>query len=197
MAALLSTLVLTAFSRAIRYRQMRVSNILLVLALLDAALATGCVQDVRFDPSGCDVHVRGRWLVDGQNPTEATCGDIALVELAIINEPETQFWVAPEFSLKCDAKTDSNAAVIDGGAYLDTMLVTRNRCGGTGEILEEPPDNQYKSRWRATTDLKFIVDCSAIATTQITAVDGGTQLLLDVGTVNFQTGDGGVTCPGP
>jgi hypothetical protein len=87
--------------------------------------------------------------------------------------------------------------VIDGGAYLDTMIVTRNRCDGTGKILENPPTEEYKSRWRATTDLKFVVDCSPIITTQITPIDGGTDLLLDVGTVNFITADGGVVCPQP
>ena len=176
---------------------MRVSKLVLVLALMGGALPIGCVEDVRFNPSGCDVQVRGRWLVDDQNPTAETCGNIALVELAIIDNPEIEFWAAPEFLLRCDAETDENAVVIDGGAYLDTMLVTRNRCDGTGEILKNPPDEQYKSRWRATTDLKFVVDCSPIVSTQITPIDGGTQLLLDVGTVNFQTADGGVRCPGP
>jgi len=174
---------------------MRVSTLVLVLALMGGALPVGCVEDVRFNPSGCDVQVRGRWLVNGQNPTAETCGNIALVELAIIDEPVLEFWVAPEFTLRCDAQSDSNAVVIDGGAYLDTMLVTRNRCGGSGEILQNPPTERYKSRWRATTDLKFVVDCSPIAPTQITPIDGGTQLLLDVGTVNFMTDDGGVVCP--
>jgi hypothetical protein len=176
---------------------MRVSKLVLVLALMGGALPTGCVKDVRFNPSGCDVQVRGRWLVDGENPTVETCGNIGLVELAIIDEPELEFWIPPEFTLRCDAESDPNAVVIDGGAYLDTMLVTRNRCGGTGEILENPPNEQYKSRWRSTTDLKFVVDCSPIETTQIMPIDGGTQLLLDVGTVNFNTADGGVTCPQP
>jgi len=180
---------------------MRVSKLVLVLALMGGALPAGCVEDVRFNPSGCDVQVRGRWLVDGQNPTAETCGNIALVEFAIIDEPEREFWAAPEFLLRCDAETDSNAIVIDGGAYLDTMLVTRNRCGGTGEILQNPPTEQYKSRWRATTDLKFVVDCSPVVATPITpivtSVDGGTQLLLDLGMVNFQTADGGATCPQP
>ena len=193
----LSTLELTAFWGAIGYRQMRVSTLVLVLALVGGALAVGCVEDVRFNPSGCDVHVRGQWLVDGQNPTAETCGNIGLVELAIIDEPELEFWVAPEFTLKCDAQSDSNAVVIDGGAYLDTMLVTRNRCGGTGKILTNPPTERYKSRWRATTELKFVVDCSPIEVTPITAIDGGTELRLDVGTVNFQTMDGGVVCPQP
>jgi hypothetical protein len=118
-----------------------------------------------------------------------------LVELAIIDEPELEFWIPPEFSLRCDAASDPNAAVIDGGAYIDTRIVTRNRCGGTGKILRNPPTEEYKSRWRATTDLKFVVDCSPIKVTQIT--DGGVDLLLDVGTVNFMTADGGVTCPEP
>jgi len=200
METTLSTLELTAFFGAIGYQEMRVLRLVIVLALMGGALPTGCVEDVRFDPSGCDVHVRGRWLVDEQNPTEETCANIALVELAIINEPERQFWAAPEFTLKCDALSDSNAVVIDGGAYLDTTLVTRNRCGGTGRILEKPPEpapQQYKSRWRATTSLKFVVDCSPIEVTPITTVDGGTELLLDVGTVDFRTMDGGVACPEP
>jgi len=33
--------------------------------------------------------------------------------------------------------------------------------------------------------------------TPITTVDGGTELLLDVGTVDFRTMDGGVACPEP
>jgi len=178
---------------------MRVSTLVLVLALMGGALPAGCIEDVRFNPSGCDVQVRGQWLVDGQNPTAETCGNIALVELAIIDEPELEFWVAPEFTLRCDAETDSNAIVIDGEAFLDTELVTRNRCGGSGEILKNPLTERYKSRWRATTDLKFVVDCSPIVSTAIEMqqVDGGTQLLLDVGTVDFQTADGGVVCPQP
>jgi hypothetical protein len=175
---------------------MRVSKLARVSALLLLALSVGCVEDVRFNPSGCDVHVRGRWLVDGQDPTAETCGNIALVELAIIDELEREFWAAPEFTLRCDAQSDSNAVVIDGGAYLDTMLVTRNRCGGTGKILKNPPNQQYKSRWRATTNLKFIVDCSPIEITPVETSDGGAGL-LDVGTVNFQTMDGGVVCPQP
>ncbi|MGB5373177.1 MAG: hypothetical protein WBM75_04575 [Polyangiales bacterium] len=179
---------------------MRVSTLVLLLAVMGGALPVGCVDDVRFNPSGCDVHVRGRWLVDGQNPTAETCGNIALVELAIIDDLERQFWAAPEFTLRCDALSDSNAVVIDGEAYLDTILVTRNRCGGTGKILGQPPDTlpqEYKSRWRATTSLKFIVDCSPIQTTPITTIDGGTDLILDVGTVDFRTSDAGVECPAP
>jgi hypothetical protein len=193
----LSTLELTAFWGAIGYRTMRVSKLVLVLGLMAGALPAGCVEDVRFNPSGCDVQVRGRWLVNGQNPTAETCGNIALVELAIIDEPQLEFWSAPEFLLTCDPEPDSNSVVIDGGAYLDTMLVTRNRCNGTGAILENPPTERYKSRWRATTNLKFVVDCSPIIETQITPIDGGTQLLLDVGTVDFQTADGGAVCPQP
>jgi len=200
MESALSTLELTAFWGAIGYRQMRVSTLVVLLAVMGGALPAGCVEDVRFNPSGCDVHVRGRWLVDGQNPTAETCGSIALVELAIIDNPERQFWAAPEFTLRCDALSDSNAVVIDGEAYLDTILVTRNRCGGTGKILKEPPEQdpqEYKSRWRATTGLKFIVDCSPIQITPITTIDGGTDLILDVGTVNFRTLDAGVECPAP
>ena len=200
MESTLSTLELTAFLGAIGYAQMRVSTLVLLLAAMGGALPAGCVDNVRFDPSGCDVHVRGRWLVDGQNPTAEICGNIALVELAIINEPETQFWAAPEFTLRCDALSDSNAVVIDGEAYLDTILVTRNRCDGTGKILQKPPNElpqEYKSRWRATTGLKFIVDCSPIQTTLITTIDGGTDMILDVGTVDFQTLDAGVECPAP
>ncbi len=200
MESVLSTLELTAFSGAIGYRQMRVSTLVLLLAVMGGTLLVGCVDDVRFNPSGCDVHVRGRWLVDGQNPTAETCGNIALVELAIIDDLERQFWAAPEFTLRCDALSDSNAVVIDGEAYLDTILVTRNRCGGTGKILGQPPDTlpqEYKSRWRATTSLKFVVDCSPIQITPITTIDGGTDLILDVGTVDFRTLDAGVECPAP
>jgi len=201
--SVLSTLELTAFFGAIGYRQMRVSRLVIPLAMFGGLLATGCVDDVRFNPSGCDVHVRGRWLVDGENPTAETCGNIALVELAIIDEPERQFWAAPEFTLRCDAQDDSNAQIIDGGAYLDTALVTRNRCDGTGKILQKPPEpnppapetQRYKSRWRATTGENFVVDCSPIQTTPITNIDGGSDLILDVGTVDFRTMDGGVECP--
>lgn len=174
---------------------MRLSKLLLVLALLGGALPAGCVEDVRFNPSGCEVHVRGRWQIDGQDPNETTCGNIALVELAIIDEPEREFWIAPEFSLRCDAEQDSNAIVIDGGAYLDTMLVTRDRCGGSGKILEDPPNDEYKSRWRGTTDLKFVVDCTPIEATPISEVDG--ERVLDLGTINLVTQDGGVECPQP
>ena len=176
---------------------MWVSKLVLFLALIGGVASTGCVEDVRFNPSGCQVHVRGRWLVDGQDPSSETCGNIALVELAIIDDPELEFYVPPEFSLRCDPTTDDNAAIVDGGAYIDTQLVTRNRCGGGGEILKLPPDEAYKSRWRSTTDLKFVVDCSPIEAHRIEPIDGGTELLLDVGTVNFQTQDGGVACPQP
>jgi hypothetical protein len=161
--------------------------------LVVGSLHAGCVEDVRFNPSGCEVHVRGRWLIDGQDPTEETCGNIALVELAIIDEPEQQFWVAPEFSLRCDAENDSNAVVIDGGAYIDTRIVTRNRCGGGGEILQENPLNSYKSRWRGTDNLKFVVDCTPIESTEITVEDG--DRLLDLGTINLTTGESGTECP--
>jgi len=174
---------------------MRVSKLVLGWALMGSALPAGCTESVRFNPSGCEVQVRGRWVVDDQNPTTDTCGNIALVELAIIDDQERQFWSPPEFLLTCDPENDSNSVVIDGGAYIDTMLVTRNRCGGTGAILENTLSEEYKSRWRATTNLKFVVDCSPIATTRIMPIDGGTQLLLDVGTVNFRTADAGVMCP--
>jgi hypothetical protein len=175
---------------------MRVPTLVVVLALTGGASLAGCVEDVRFNPSGCDVHVRGRWLVDGEDPNATTCGNIALVELAIIDDLENEFWIAPEFSLRCDAESDSNAAVIDGGAYIDTQIVTRNRCGGSGEILKDPPTNQYKSRWRGTTNLKFVVDCTPIVSTAITTeTDGG--MLLDLGTIDLTTRDGGAECPQP
>lgn len=174
---------------------MKLSKLVLALVLLGGVLPAGCVEDVRFNPSGCDVHVRGRWQVDGQDPSAETCGNIALVELAIINDPEDQFWAAPEFTLRCDAESDDNAIIIDGGAYIDTQLVTRNRCDGSGKILQDPPTNQYKSRWRGTTDLKFVVDCSPIVSTQISEADGG--MILELGTIDFQTRDGGVVCPEP
>ncbi len=191
---------------------------LIAMGCLGLAALAACTADVRFNPSGCQVQVRGRWLVDGQDPTEETCGTIALVELAIIDDPAEQFWIAPEFSLRCDPSTDSNAAIIDGGAYIDTRLVTRNRCGGTGEILRLPqpltPDGGvdagapvdagtdgevffYKSRWRAATQQRFVVDCSPIRANLILPTEDGVDLLLDVGTVDFQTGDGGVDCPSP
>ena len=174
---------------------MRARELVLVGVLAASIQSVGCVEDVRFNPSGCDVHVRGRWFVDGEDPNAETCGNIALVELAIIDEPEVEFWVAPEFTLRCDAESDSNAAVIDGGAYLDTRIVTRNRCGGSGEILRNPPNQSYKSRWRGTTDLRFVVDCTPIVSTPITTSDGG--LLLDLGEINLITQDGGVVCPVP
>ena len=93
-----------------------------------------------------------------------------------------------------------DGGVDDGAAYLDTILVTRNRCDGTGKILKQPPDElpqEYKSRWRATTGLKFVVDCSPIQPTLITTIDAGTDMILDVGTVNFRTIDAGVECPAP
>ena len=171
---------------------MRAPKFVVLMALMGGALQAGCVEDVRFDPSGCDVQVRGRWFVDGQNPDMTTCENIALVELAIINDPERQFWSAPEFTLKCDAATDSNATVIDGGAFLDTITVTRGRCDGTGAILKDRI-GPYKYRWRATTGQNFIVDCSPIRAEDIVPIDGG--LLLDLPPVFFQTADGGVECP--
>ena len=81
------------------------------LALMGGALQAGCVEDVRFNPSGCSVQVRGQWFVNGENPNQETCGNIALVDFNIINEPETEFWRAPEFTLRCDAANDSNATV--------------------------------------------------------------------------------------
>ena len=66
---------------------------------------------------------------------------------------------------------------------------------GSGEILQEPPNSEYKSRWRGTTELKLVVDCSPIALNAIIDDDG--DRLLDVGTVNFITQDGGVSCPDP
>jgi hypothetical protein len=162
-------------------------------ALTVGALHAGCVEDVRFDPSGCEVHVVGSWTIDGQNPTPETCGNIALVELAIIDEPEQEFWIAPEFSLRCDAENDSNAVVIDGQAFIDTRIVTRNRCGGSGEILQENPTNSYKSRWRGTDNLKFVIDCTPIVVTEITLEDG--DRLLDLGQINLNTGDPEAECP--
>lgn len=173
---------------------MRGRKLVVLMALVGSVLQAGCVADERFNPSGCDVQVRGQWFVDGQNPDMTTCENIALVELAIIDDPELEFWSAPEFTLKCDAATDSNATVIDGGAFLDTLTVTRGRCGGTGAILENR-QGPYKYRWRATTGQNFIVDCSPIDSQDIVPIDGGTQLLLDLPPVNFQTMDGGVECP--
>jgi hypothetical protein len=168
----------------------------LVLALMGGGLPAGCVEDVRFNPSGCDVHVRGRWLVDGDDPSAETCGNIALVELAIIDEPEEEFWIPPEFSVRCDGVDDSNVTIIDGGAYIDTRVSTRGRCGGSGEILREPLTSEYKSRWRGATGLRFVVDCTPIETTSITPdVDGG--MILDLGTINLVTQDGGMVCPEP
>jgi hypothetical protein len=184
---------LTEFDEAIGFGEMKLSGWLPVGVLTIGMLQPGCVEDVRFNPSGCEVHVRGRWLIDGENPNQETCGNIALVEVAIINEAENEFWVAPEFTLRCDAENDSNAAVIDGAAFIDTRIVTRNRCDGGGEILQENPLNEYKSRWRGTTDLKFIVDCTPIVITEITLDDG--DRLLDLGTINLNTGEPGVECP--
>ena len=75
------------------------------------------------------------------------------------------------------------------------MLVTRDRCGGSGKILQDPPNDEYKSRWRGTTDLKFVVDCTPIEATPISDVDG--ERVLDLGTINLVTQDGGVECPQP
>ena len=62
--------------------------------------------------------MRGRWLVDGQDPSAQTCGNIALVRLNLVDESEEQFWVPAEFSLRCHAEKDENAAIIDGRAYI-------------------------------------------------------------------------------
>ena len=166
-------------------------------AQLPASCGLSNVCETRFDPSGCDVHVRGRWQVDDQDPDAETCGNIAIVELTIVNEAEDQFWVPAPFALRCDPTKELDAVVIDGGAYVDTRLATGDRCGGTGEILSNPPAGEYKTRWRATDDLRFIVDCSPIEARQVTPIDGGTGLLLDVGTVNLRTGPAGSACPTP
>ncbi|MEM8609344.1 MAG: hypothetical protein AAGF92_19745 [Myxococcota bacterium] len=174
---------------------MWVRTVVIVMGLAASlALTSGCIEDVRFNPSGCEVQVRGQWFVNGENPDEETCGNIALVELAIINEDETEFWAAPEFLLRCDAASDSNAVVIDGGAFLDTTIVTRGRCGGTGEILEFQ-NEPYRYRWRSTTDQNFIVDCSPINSQPITTIDGGTTLILDLPPVDFITQEPGIECP--
>jgi hypothetical protein len=164
-------------------------------AQIPASCALFRVCETRFDPSGCDVHVRGRWQVDGQDPGVLTCGNIANVELTIVNEAEDQFWVPAPFALGCDPTREPDAVVIDGGAYIDTRLVTDGRCGGSGEILRNPRSGQYKTRWRATDAIRFIVDCSPIEASQVTPIDDGTGLLLDVGTVNLRTGLAGSACP--
>jgi hypothetical protein len=166
-------------------------------AQLPASCDLSNVCESRFDPSGCDVHVRGRWQVDGLDPDAETCGNIAVVELAIINEAEDEFWIPAELSLRCDPINDPDAVIIDGAAYIDTRIATRDRCGGSGEVLASPPGDEYKTRWRGTDDLKFIVDCSPIEVNQVTPIDGGTELLLDVGTVNLRTGPAGPMCPTP
>ena len=155
----------------------------------------GTGGESRFDPSGCEVHVRGRWQVDGLDPNPDTCGNIALVELAIISEAEDEFWVPAAFALRCDPTNDPEAVIIDGGAYIDTRIATGGRCGGSGEILASPPSDEYKTRWRGSDDLRFVIDCSPIEVDQVTPVDGGAELLLDVGTVNLRTGPAGTTCP--
>ncbi len=164
------------------------------MVLLGVALPMGCIEDVRFNPSGCEVQVRGQWLVNGENPNVSVCENIALVELAIINDQETEFWSAPEFTLRCDPSTDSNATVIDGAAFLDTIAVTRGRCDDTGAILQNRT-GPYRYRWRATTTQNFIVDCSPILAQDLEPIDGSNQLLLNLPPVNFITMDAGVECP--
>ena len=173
------------------------AKLLPMVGLLTMVLQqTGCSRDVRFDPEGCDVQIVGRWFVDGENPDLDTCGSISAVELAIINDQEDQFWSVNELLLRCNAADDSNAVVIDGGAFLNTILVPRGRCGGGGEILEDR-EGPYKYRWRAITNLNFITDCTPISEADIVPVDvdGGTQLILELPDVDFQTMDAGTACP--
>ena len=172
-------------------------KLVMVMGLLTMVLQhTGCSRDVRFDPEGCDAQIVGRWFVDGENPDLDTCGSISAVELAIINDQEDEFWSVDELLLRCNAADDSNAVVIDGGAFLNTILVPRGRCGGGGEILEDR-EGPYKYRWRAITNLNFIVDCTPISEADIVPVDvdGGTQLILELPDVDFQTMDAGTICP--
>ena len=171
---------------------MRVSTWRMAALLWLSCQQLGCSEDVRFDPSGCDVQVRGTWTVDDQVPSKETCDEIALVELAIINDEEDEFWSGDELLLRCDIEQD------DGGAYLNSVIYNRDRCGGSGEVLENR-EGPYKYRWRAITDLNFIVDCSPILSQEIepggAPTDGGLELALPP--VNFVTADGGTLCPEP
>ena len=184
---------------------MRVSTSWSTVVLLLAFQQMGCTEDVRFDPAGCDVQVRGRWTIDGQPPTAETCApfqddpkkNIALVELAIINDEEDQFWSEDELLLPCAPcePDDTNCDPEDPGFYyLDSQANPRDRCGGSGEVLKDRL-GPYKYRWRAITDLNFIVDCSPILVQEIEPLDGGPELVLELPTVNFVTTEGGDLCP--
>ena len=142
--------------------------------------------------------------MDGENPDADTCANIAQVELAMINQPEDQFWSEDDLILDCNPpkgedggnEEGGNGGYIgaDGGVYLDSLEKPFDRCGGEGEVLRDQAE-PYKYRWRAITDLNFIVDCSPILEAPIESIDGGTQLLLQLPPVNFVVRDGGVVCP--
>jgi hypothetical protein len=171
-------------------------------AILWLALqALGCTEDVRFDPAGCDVQITGKWTVNGQFPDAETCDNIELVELAIINDEGDEFWSADELLLPCDQGSGGAGGIGGAGGaggdqpvYLNSFIDNRDRCGGTGEVLEGR-EGPYRYRWRAITDLNYIVDCSAILSQEIEPANGGSQLVLNLPPVNFVTREAGTQCP--
>ncbi len=170
---------------------MRVSAWWQTVVPLLALQQMGCAEDVRFDPAGCDVHVTGEWTVNDQFPNAQTCEDIESIELAIINDEGDEFWSESDLLLPCDQ--GSGGAGGDQGVYLNSFINTRGRCGGSGEVLKNR-EGPYRYRWRAITDLNFIVDCSPILDQEIEPASGG-ALVLNLPNVNFVTREGGKQCP--
>ena len=180
---------------------MRVSTLVLLLALTAGALPAGCVEDVRFNPSGCDVHVRGRWLVDGQNPTAEICGEHRIWS----SSPSSTSRSASSGrrrSLPCDAtqratptrrsSTDGRVPRHDPG---DAQSLRRN-----GQDSREAADPSRSSTSPAgvrppTSSSSSTAHRSKPPRSRPSTV--APTCILDVGTVDFRTIDAGVECPAP
>lgn len=162
-----------------------------------------------------DWHARGRVGVDGGRARERVRGGRALQPFGLRRprpRPLARRWTEPDRrdlrqhrAGRARHHRRAGAAILDPARIQLAMRCAERsqRRGHRWWGVHRHDDRHPRSMWRLradtrrATELKFVVDCSPIEANAIQSVDGGTQLLLDVGTVRFQTGDGGVECPEP
>lgn len=131
---------------------MRVIAAVLVVALW----GTGCVQDARFDPRGCEWNLLGDWTIDDEPASAESCGDdsggITEVQLFVWNEDDSETFSDSQVLLFPCNNTDPTQP-----DFLNTAQENPQRCMDTGRYLVS---GSYRAQWVARDNLNNILDCT-------------------------------------
>lgn len=112
---------------------------------LTALLSSGCVELEDFDPVGNDATIAGRWTIDGEPPSEASCETLGVEQVRVTFLDENRPVPHPALFFACTA--------LQPGSDVPGTFDTRRAEGGAGPVVAGGDDEENPvATWRIRLD---------------------------------------------